>query len=172
MELHKGVKEMQLKKRIRDAFWKIAFAIISHRDSKRPLAKFFPACNHKNYFYNNLNFEGRDYHTKIFLERMANPLRIDFANFRSEILPGTFLSSDGKYNLAVSSPSVMPVCLTGSDYAAATAENRISVRHNDQKYTLRNLVYDRFYYLRLDKPGSVCSNYYDDGQSHKRTSDR
>jgi hypothetical protein len=49
----------------------------------------------------------------------------------------------------------LPVCLTDSDYAKAKAGNQISIRRNEQEHKLRNLMHDRFYYLRLDKPGAV-----------------
>ena len=146
---------MWLKKRIRNWFWEIAFAIISWRDSKKSLAKYFHVSYQKNFFYDALNFQGRDYHMKFFMERMANPMRIDFANFRGEILPGQFVSGHENYHLTVESPSVLPVCLTDSNFVTAEADDQVYVRLNEHEYNLRNWVKDRFYYLKLDEPGTV-----------------
>jgi len=153
---------MSFKKQFRSFFLKILFKIIARRDAKRSLPKLFPVCLQKNFFYDPLNIEGRNYHMKYFMERMPNPLRIDFSNFRGEILPGKLIPGHECYDLFVDSPSVLPVCLTNSEFSQGQDSDQIFVRFNDHEYNLRKLVKDRFYHLKLDQQGSVNVTASDD----------
>ncbi|MDA0241047.1 MAG: sulfatase-like hydrolase/transferase, partial [Proteobacteria bacterium] len=147
---------MSIRSFLSKTLYRFIHRAIAFRDARYTIAKWYPTCFGKNFFYDPMfpKPDGQAYFAKYHGEKLDNPLTVNFKRFKTDIMQARRLKA-GRHTVHVTTPSALPVALTGIGPHEATGLHAITVQTGERELSLGGLASDRYYYLPILVPGPV-----------------